>query len=277
LNKDFGKKENKLLKGLSSLRLGSLFQVLAAVLILVFVLRFFVLEFSYVASGSMTSTLIKGDQILISKLHYFLGIPRRIPMTDILMPFNGAIKLNDVEIDDVVVFDFPYQYLEHGEYPYVKRVVALPGDTVFVAGNTLYRNNMDNIMERVGENNYFYFDPYQQYSSIPLVVPRQGAKIELTLNNFSLYEALVDYEGHRLEVENGKVLLDGKIIKYYTFESDCYFVMGDNRANSYDSRSWGFLPEKCIIGKAVVIIWSNSTDHNGYSLTNYDRILTYID
>ena len=93
----------------------------------------------------------------------------------------------------------------------------------------------------------------------PLWIPAKGATVELTEANLPLYERLItSYEGHTLSVADGKITIDGKETTSYTFGQDYYFMMGDNRHNSLDSRYWGFVPEDHVVGKPS-IIWL-STD-----------------
>ncbi len=112
----------------------------------------------------------------------------------------------------------------------------------------------------------------------PVWIPAKGKRITLTLENLPIYERCIrTYEGNTLEVADGKILINGKVATSYTFKLDYYWMMGDNRHNSLDSRYWGFVPEDHIVGKPIFIWWSSDPDRHGFSSIRWNRIFNLVD
>ena len=113
----------------------------------------------------------------------------------------------------------------------------------------------------------------------PVWIPAKGKSIDLTLKNLPIYERCIKvYEGNDLNVDDkGNIFINGKLAKSYTFKMDYYWMMGDNRHNSADSRYWGFVPEDHVVGKPIFVWWSHSPDHPGFQGIRWNRIFKFVD
>ena len=112
----------------------------------------------------------------------------------------------------------------------------------------------------------------------PIWIPKKGESIELTLQNLPIYERPIrTYEGNKLEVKDGKIFINGQAATKYTFKLDYYWMQGDNRHNSLDSRYWGFVPEDHIVGKPIFIWWSSDPDRGGFSGIRWERLFRFVD
>lgn len=113
----------------------------------------------------------------------------------------------------------------------------------------------------------------------PIWIPKKGETIELSLDNLPLYERPIHaYEGNALEVKDGKIFINGEETTHYTFKMDYYWMMGDNRHNSADSRFWGFVPEDHIVGKPIFIWLSLDQDRGWFDgKIRWNRLFKFVD
>jgi signal peptidase I len=113
----------------------------------------------------------------------------------------------------------------------------------------------------------------------PIWIPAKGKTIKLTIDNLPIYERPIRvYENNDLQVtDDGRILINGEEAAEYTFKMDYYWMQGDNRHNSADSRYWGFVPEDHIVGKPIVIWLSMDPDHGGLNAVRWNRLFRMVD
>ncbi|MGL1888052.1 MAG: signal peptidase I [Reichenbachiella sp.] len=336
------------------------FAVIAATLI-----RWAFMEAYTIPTPSMENSLLVGDFLFVSKINYGPRTPKtplQVPLTHAKLwgPLSGissysdAIQLpqfrlpgfGDVERNDVVVFNYPPEFENPTDLKthYIKRCVAVGGDTIEVKDSQVYINgelgdnpeNMQfgyqvatnkNINERIFKKNgvwdrtpinggYFMqakpadaekfkslnfvnevvkFTRPEGYVNTrifpdaskfpwnadffgPLVIPAEGMTIQLDEDMVATYGSTIrDYEGlEDVKVQEYKLVIDGKVASEYTFTQNYYFMMGDNRHNSEDSRFWGFVPADHVVGEASFIWMSIDPNEGFFSKIRWSRLFSGI-
>jgi signal peptidase I len=179
----------------------------------------FIVQAFQIPSESMESTLLVGDYLLVNKLCYGGG-----GMGDFLMPYQKIAR------GDVIVFHYPVDPQQH----FVKRVIGLPGDRLRMVNKTVFINGKPLI------------EPYVQFIEPPN---------NLFRDNFPRTDVPAYHLEGKWWLEMRKLVEDGQLI----IPEGNYFVMGDNRDDSQDSRYWGFVPRENIVGKPLLIYWSVKT------------------
>lgn len=307
--------------------------VIGAALLAALILRLLVFEAYRIPSTSMADTLLIGDFVFVSKLHYGPRLPLTlgVPFTDrfLRQPEMPPIRLpglQPVRRGEVIVFNYPPapQPIDRRIH-YIKRVYGLPGDTVRIVGKqpilgrrtaswprtarhywrvTVEPNSMGGALgalndmgyagrfDRISEQDRLFEGTSQQADTLrghaavrrvvpyirgdhegqatfpstgpftlddfgPLVVPEASLTVPLNDSTWALYrDVITRFEGRRAARVAGGFEVDGALVDDYTFRDDYYFVLGDNRDDSADSRSWGFVPSTHVVGKAVLVYFS---------------------
>lgn len=111
----------------------------------------------------------------------------------------------------------------------------------------------------------------------PIIIPKRGMKINIDMNNISLFVRIIDvYEGNKLEIKNNKIYINNVESNSYTFKMNYYWLMGDNRHNSADSRFWGFVPEDHVVGKAVFVWLSLDKNKKFLNKIRWNRLFSFV-
>ena len=209
------------------------------VLLLVFIFRGFIFEPFRVPSNSMMPTLLTGDFIVVNKFDYGF----RLPITN-----TKLVEFSKPNRGDVIVFRYP-NYEKNPGYSgvdFIKRIVAIPGDIISYSDDQLVINDKAIEIKNIG--------------------PYIGVDSGKSMNNYKLAQEFISALPHEILINPNR---RSKGIPEITIPEGHYFVMGDNRSHSSDSRFWGFVPEEYIIGRAIGI-WMH-WDWN-YNTMQFSRI-----
>jgi signal peptidase I len=200
------------------------------VILVVFFVRSFIVEPFKIPSGSMMPTLLAGDFILVNKFTYGL----RVPILN-----QAFIEINQPKRGDVIVFHYP----PAPSIDYIKRVVGLPGDSIRYQDKQLTINGEPVVLQDGSEYEYVM-------SGLNVVTAKKyREKLGSVEHDILIHDLMGNYDADSI---GGKFSNGEEVI----VPAGHYFAMGDNRDNSSDSRVWGFVPERNLVGKAF-FIWMN--------------------
>ncbi len=371
-----------------------IFAVFAAAFI-----RMFLIEAYMIPTSSMEGTLLVGDYLFVSKIHYGLRMPMTVIQIPLLhnripgigeesylkkpqLPYKRLPAIQKIKRNDIVVFNYPegdsvyitphrtYSIYDKRRNPenlrpllrgkklvtrpidkkdhYVKRCVAIAGDSLQIIDRQLYINGQKapnpkyiqfiyavtfsqpvntssfaqwgisrEDLKGADKNNplkyyivlnreqieklksldpqlkvevmdfaAYSYNPHQVFPYAPqffpdwtidnygpIYVPKAGSTIALTPQNVVLYQRLIEvYEGNKLSRHDGKFFINDQAAETYTFKKNYYWMMGDNRHGSEDSRYWGFVPEDHIVGKPLFIFFSKRSGDSFWKSIRWNRL-----
>jgi signal peptidase I len=244
-------------------------------ILIAFILKTFFIEAFRIPTGSMEKTLLVGDFLLVNKIVYGATTPRYLPFTNIELPYLTLPSIKEPQANNIIVFEYPGdrdQIFPTEKLNYIKRCIGIPGDTVRIINKIVYNNGKK--FYKLPQLNFSdkrilppefsdsrMFPKGKQWNADnygPIIVPKKGDLVYLNKDNIEEWRTLInrEYGKEAVQVEGRLIKIDGLYVKSYHIQKDYYFVMGDNRDDSADSRYWGFVPRDKIIGQAMIIYWS---------------------
>lgn len=223
----------------------------------------------------MSPTFREGEAVYVNKLIFGARIYKDFDFTKSKLYSFRLPGLRDIRVGDVLMLNYPYARCNDTinfkiNYVYLKRCLGCPGDTVRIVngfyihprtGKRMLCNGYSNLLNAVSDSilttqgivvNAFQVNKSMKWTIRnfgPLYIPSKGSKVYLTPSNYKNYKKQIQYEtGCNLELKGDSLMLGNQMIESYSFETDWYFLGGDNVLNSKDSRYFGLVPEEYIIG-----------------------------
>jgi len=259
-------------------------------LIFVLLIQSFFIQGYGTPTGSMENTILIGDKMFFNKFIYGGTTPRNIPFTDVKLPYLQLPAIREPRRGDIVSFEFPGfrdELVPSTPVEYLKRLIGEPGDKIQVINKVLYVNgtiypnpqysvfSKETQPQNAPRREIFpKGSPWNEDFYGPITVPKKGDVVTLDKDNYEKWDTFIKREGHSIKRDpDSKIFIDGKEQNQYTVERNYYFMMGDNRNNSLDSRFWGFVPRENIVGKAMITYWSWDSE---IPFADFGRLLASI-
>lgn len=236
--------------------------VLGATAGMVTLLRVFVVDAAYVHTRSMVGTLLPGDVVLITKLAYGPASPAEFPFTSVPLPVFRLPALARYRCGDVVLLVRP---LAGERRRLIKRIVGLPGDTLEIRRGVVYRNGRE-LPPVPGAT------PGGEEDVPGFRIPRPGEMITLTPAALPVFGPAVAAEARSSGLDP-----PARPGGTYRVREEWFYLLGDNRGNSLDSRTWGCVASSELVGKPVLVFWSRDEEDAGhFAGIRWGRIGTII-
>jgi signal peptidase I len=194
------------------------------------------------------------------------------------------VRTNGIRIDSAEMADLQLDGTQQSYDPklesYVFSLTVVQADRIAVLSNIRSITRLENTNRQLSYYSNFPYSPHFQWTEDnygPLVVPKKGATVRISPANLPLYRRIIEtYEKNKLEVRDSIIYINREPRISYTFGMDYYFMLGDNRHNSADSRVWGFVPEDHVVGKAVFIWLSVDRSKEGWQRFRWNRMFKKI-